>query len=70
MLLDQEVFSMSTQSFLKNVNVRSKSKIIKLVDALEKSKKISDAQVKIQKTVTEVKGEQAKEIAKRIKWSL
>ena len=61
---------MSTQSFLKNVNVRSKSKIIKLVDALEKSKKISDAQVKIQKTVTEVKGEQAKEIAKRIKWSL
>ena len=61
---------MATQSFLKNINLISRGKVTKLVDALERSKEKSDAQVPIQKTLTEVKGEQAKEIAKRIKWSL
>lgn len=62
---------MATQSFLKNINIISYGKVIKLADALERSKETSDdTQVKIQKNVTEVKGEQAKEIAKRIKWSL
>ena len=61
---------MATQSFLKNINLISRGKVTKLVDALERSKEKTDTQVKIQKTLTEVKGEQAKEIAKRIKWSL
>ena len=61
---------MATQSFLKNINLISYGKITKLADALERSKETSGTQVKIQKNVTEVKGEQAKEMAKRIKWSL
>ena len=61
---------MATQSFLKNINLISRGKVTKLVNALERSKENSDAQVMIQKNVTEIKGEQAKEIAKRIKWSL
>ena len=61
---------MATQSFLKNINLISRGKVTKLVNALERSKENSDAQVMIQKNVTEIKGEQAKEIAKRIKWNL
>ena len=64
---------MATQSFLKNINLISRGKVTKLVDALERSKEktdTTDTHVNIQKTLTEIKGEQAKEIAKRIKWSL
>ena len=61
---------MATQSFLKNINLISRGKVTKLVDALERSKEKTDTHVNIQKTLTEIKGEQAKEIAKRIKWSL
>ena len=61
---------MATQSFLKNINLISRGKVTKLVDALERSKEKTDTHVNLQKTLTEIKGEQAKEIAKRIKWSL
>lgn len=61
---------MATQSFLKNLDLRSRKKISRLVSALEMSEKNSDKTVTMQKSVSELKGEQAKETAKKIKWSL
>ena len=59
---------MATQSFLKNLNLRSRQKVINLVNALEMSEKNSDRKVVMQKSVGELKGEKAREIAKKIKW--
>ena len=61
---------MATQSFLKNLNLRSREKVRKLVNALEMSEKNSDRQVTMQKSVSELKGEKAKEVARKIRWTL
>lgn len=59
---------MATQSFLKNLNLRSRKKVRDLVNALEMSEKNLDKTVVMQKSVGELKGEKAQEIAKKIKW--
>ena len=61
---------MSTQSFLKGLNLSSRRKVSNLVNAIERSEKNFDRQIVIQKAVNELNGEQAKAIARKIKWTV
>ncbi|MBR0288966.1 MAG: hypothetical protein IJQ82_08315 [Selenomonadaceae bacterium] len=60
---------MATSSFLRNVNITTAKQAQRLVGALEKAEKQHGEEVKMSRSVHEVKREQAKEFFAKIKWS-
>lgn len=59
---------MSTMSFLRNVNIKKPKKVAALVGALEKSSQEPEREVKIDRPVREVRGEDVKKFMDKIKW--
>lgn len=59
---------MSTMSFLRNVNIKRRKKVATLIGALEKSTQEPEREVKIDRSVREVRGEEVKKFMDKIKW--
>ena len=55
---------MATKSFLKNINIKSRDQARKLADALEHAEKYTGKEVILQHSVTEARGDKAKELLK------
>ncbi len=60
---------MATSSFLKNINITTAKQAQRLVRALEQAEKHRGEEVKMSRSVHEVKREQAKDFFAKIKWS-
>ena len=60
---------MATSSFFKNVNIKTQNQAQSLVKALEKAEKQRGEEVKMSRSVHEVKRDQAKDVFAKIKWS-
>lgn len=59
---------MATKSFLKSINIKTAAQANKLVAALEKAEQIRGEEVKMSRAVHEVKREQVKGFAAKIRW--
>ena len=55
---------MATKSFLKNINIKKQNQAKKLADALEYAEKHTGKDVIMSRSVTEARGDKAKEILK------
>lgn len=60
---------MATSSFFRNVNITTAKQARDLINALEKAEKQRGEEVKMSRSVKEVKRDQAKEFFAKIKWS-
>ena len=60
---------MATSSFLRNVNITTPKQAQQLANALEQAEKKSSEEIKMSRSVHEVKREEAKDIFDKIKWS-
>lgn len=59
---------MATKSFLKNVNIRTAAQANNLVNALEKAEHTRGEEVKMTRSVSEVRHEQLRDFATKIRW--
>ena len=58
------MIDMATNSFLKNINIKGRSQTQKLVSALERSESNRGKEVKMSRSVVEIKGEGVRDFLK------